>query len=42
MMKQINERKRKDHEIYLQRLKVKEEEYENSLRQDQDHVNTKS
>lgn len=41
MMKQINERKRKDHEMYLQRLKLKEEEYENSLRQDQDHVNTK-
>lgn len=36
MMKQINERKRKDHEIYLQRLKLKEEEYEKSIRQDQD------
>lgn len=36
MTKQINERKRKDHEIYLQRLKLKEEEYEKSIRQDQD------
>ncbi|KAI5967971.1 hypothetical protein CANMA_002739 [Candida margitis] len=37
MMKQINDRKRKDHEVYLQRLKLKEEEYEKSLRQDQDN-----
>ncbi|KAG5418599.1 hypothetical protein I9W82_004127 [Candida metapsilosis] len=41
MMKQINERKRKDHEVYLQRLKIKEEEYEKSIRQDQDQVGTK-
>ncbi|KAI5957804.1 hypothetical protein KGF57_003071 [Candida theae] len=38
MMNQINERKKKDHEVYLQRLKIKEEEYEKSIRQDQEQV----
>ncbi|EGV63220.1 hypothetical protein PSN45_004506 [Yamadazyma tenuis] len=30
--KKINERKRKDHEIHLQRLKLKEEQYEREMR----------
>lgn len=30
--KQINERKRKDHELHLQRLKMKEEQFERELR----------
>ncbi|KAI5956530.1 hypothetical protein KGF54_001005 [Candida jiufengensis] len=39
--KQINERKKKDYELYLKKLKLKEEEYEKSLRQETAQSNSK-
>ncbi|KAI5964179.1 uncharacterized protein KGF55_002121 [Candida pseudojiufengensis] len=39
--KQINERKKRDYEEYLRKLKLKEEEYEKSLRQDTANAGSK-